>query len=270
MPRPFTVTAATVLAGGALAAVLAGTSAAAGSGSTSGVATATASAAAGTATGTTCPYGTGGCTEPGQQLRQGNSNGNGNNGNGNGNGNGNAQGNGRGNGQGQGQGQGARQGRGMQQGPDAGTHAMLPASGTLTAQQKVDLAAMAEEEKLAHDVYVALAASTGDQRFTRIASSESRHLSAVRTVLQRYGITDPTAGLADGRFADRDTAALYTKLVAQGRASLTAALEVGRTVETMDIADLNRALSGLNAPDVQQVYSSLLAGSRNHLRAFGG
>lgn len=269
MPRPFTVTAATVLAGGALAAVLAGTSAAAGSGSTSGVATATASAAAGTTTGTTCPYGTGGCTEPGQQLRQGDSNGNGSNGNGS-NGNGNGNGNGRGNGQGQGQGQGARQGRGMQQGPDAGTHAMLPASGTLTAQQKVDLAAMAEEEKLAHDVYVALAASTGDQRFTRIASSESRHLSAVRTVLQRYGITDPTAGLADGRFADRDTAALYTKLVAQGRASLTAALEVGRTVETMDIADLNRALSGLNAPDVQQVYSSLLAGSRNHLRAFGG
>src|SRR5664279_2013629 len=57
------------------------------------------------------------------------------------------------------------------------------AQGTLSADQKTRLAGMAEEEKLAHDVYVALAASTGDTRFTRIATAETRHLDAVRALL---------------------------------------------------------------------------------------
>ena len=49
------------------------------------------------------------------------------------------------------------------------------------------------EEKLAHDVYVALVDATGDARFTRIAASESRHLAAIRVLLTRYGVNDPTA-----------------------------------------------------------------------------
>lgn len=153
---------------------------------------------------------------------------------------------------------------------NGGDHAALPASGTLTADQKAALLSMAEEEKLAHDVYVALAASSGDSRFTRIAGSEARHADAVRTLLDRYGLADPTAGKAEGQFADPAMASLYTKLVAQGSVSLDAALEVGRTIERMDIADLAKATAGVTAADVRQVYANLTAGSQNHLRAFGG
>ena len=54
---------------------------------------------------------------------------------------------------------------------------------------------MAEEEKLAHDVYVALAARYPDlMQFARIQRSETMHLTAVRTLLTRYGIADPTTG----------------------------------------------------------------------------
>jgi hypothetical protein len=143
-------------------------------------------------------------------------------------------------------------------------------SGTLSAAQLADLAWMAEEEKLAHDVYIALAETTGDARFSRIASSESRHLEAMRTLLARYDQTDPTAGRAAGEFANEEFATLYGDLVAKGSTSLDAALEVGRTIERMDIADLTDKRAGLSAPDVQRVYASLLAGSENHLRAFGG
>jgi hypothetical protein len=181
---------------------------------------------------------------------------------------------GRGNGQGM-NGRGAgRQGRGPVTGAGmgAGTGADLTnvASGTLTAAQKTSLAAMAEEEKLAHDLYVTLAAKYGNTSFNRISNAETRHLTEVRIVLTRYNITDPTAGKAVGTFATASTQQLYNKLVAQGTASVDGAFAAARTVEKTDIADLNKAKTGVTAPDVLAVYTHLLAGSQRHLVAFGG
>ena len=48
------------------------------------------------------------------------------------------------------------------------------------------------------------------------------------------------------------------------------ALAAGIAVEKADIADLKAAMTGLTAPDVQQVYTNLLRGSERHLVAFGG
>lgn len=162
---------------------------------------------------------------------------------------------------------GSGMGSGMRNGTGMG---VLPASGTLTTQQKTTLAAMAEEEKLAHDVYLALAADTGDLRFTRIATAEQRHLNAVRTLMLRYGVTDPTAGKAAGEFASSSVAQQYSELVAQGTTSLAAALEVGRSIEQADIADLRAASQNLKAADVTAVYAHLSAASAQHLRVFGG
>ena len=148
--------------------------------------------------------------------------------------------------------------------------ANLPASGTLTAAQRTSLAAMAEEEKLAHDVYTTLATSSGDSRFTRIAAAEQRHLVAVRVLLSRYSVTDPTTGTAVGQFRTGTVQSSYDTLVAQGSRSLDAALTVGRTIENTDIADLRTATNGVTAADVTTVYQRLLNGSQHHLAAFGG
>lgn len=156
-------------------------------------------------------------------------------------------------------------------GPAAGTPAPnLPTTGALSTAQRQTLAAMAEEEKLAHDVYAALATRSSDVRFGRIATSEQRHLDAVRVLLDRYGLTDPTAGRAAGSFSSPAVQSLYGSLVAKGRVSDAAALEVGRTIEQTDIADLQRASTGLDAADVSTVYQRLLSASRHHLTAFGG
>ena len=167
-------------------------------------------------------------------------------------------------GQGQrGQGQG-RQGQGRQ-GTPGGTTA---AQGTLTAAQRVELAAMAEEEKVAHDLYLALAARYPTVTpFARIATSEARHLTAVQSMLARYGVADPTAGMAAGEFASQQMQSLYDSLLA-GATTPALALAAGVTVEKADIADLREALSGLTAPDVTRVYTRLLAGSTQHLAAF--
>ena len=52
--------------------------------------------------------------------------------------------------------------------------------GTLTNSQLKTLQWMAEEEKLAHDVYVALDEKFGGVVFERIAASEAKHLKAIQ------------------------------------------------------------------------------------------
>lgn len=146
--------------------------------------------------------------------------------------------------------------------------AVTAAKGTLTAQQKATLVAMTQEEKLAHDLYVTFADKYDVVVFDRIAAAETRHLAAVRTLLTRYGVTDPTAGKATGQFSDAAVQATYDKLLAQGQAGQAAALKAGVTVEQTDIADLTAALDGLSAPDVKQVYTHLRAASQHHLAAF--
>lgn len=184
-------------------------------------------------------------------------------------------GNGSGYGSGMGAGYGPGYGPGMGAGPPAGLQhqrgacpGVVAPSGTLTQAQQTALAANAEEEKLAHDLYTELAARYDAVIFDRIAAAETAHLDAVRTLMTRYEVTDPTAGLEPGRFATAEVQATYDRLLAQGSTSQQAALEVGRTVETADIDALRAALDGLEAPDVQRVYTHLINASERHLAAF--
>ena len=153
-------------------------------------------------------------------------------------------------------------------GPGTGRGLFVATSGTLTAAQRSTLQANAQEEKLAHDLYTAFAARYDDPVFDRIAAAETHHLEALRTLLARYGIADPTAGPALGRFSDPTVQATYDRLLAEGLTGEPAALGVGRTVETTDIADLHAAAQGLTAPDVQRAYEQLLSASQQHLAAF--
>ena len=169
-----------------------------------------------------------------------------------------------------GQKMGQKMGDGAGDGTCDGTGLTDLASVTLTDEQKTTLTAMAEEEKLAHDLYVAFDAQYDATVFTHIAKAESKHLDAVQTLIERYELTDPTLGLEAGQFLTDDTQELYDTLLAEGSVSLDAAMEAGRTVEETDIADLATATADVTAPDVLKVYERLLAGSEKHLVAFGG
>ena len=165
-------------------------------------------------------------------------------------------------------GQGAGMGRGA--GMGAGVNADLTnvASGTLTDSQKSAVAALAEEETLAHDLYAAFAGKYSTPVFTRIANAETQHLTELRILLDRYAITDPTAGHVVGTFTNADTQKLYNELLAHGSASLVDAYAAARTVESTDIADLTAAKAEVTAPDALQVYTNLLTASQRHLVAF--
>jgi hypothetical protein len=125
---------------------------------------------------------------------------------------------------------------------------------------------MREEEKLAHDVYVAL---RGQARvFDNIIESEERHMAAVQTLLERYSLPDPTLGRAAGEFLNADLAQLYGELVMAGSASPSAALQVGVQIEELDLSDLQAALAQPLHLDIRTVYENLALASANHLTAF--
>lgn len=138
----------------------------------------------------------------------------------------------------------------------------------LSEEEIAGLLYMREEEKLAHDVYVALYEQWGLPIFDNIAASEQTHTEAALRLLDHYGLADPAAGRGEGEFADPTLQGLYDRLVAQGSASLEEALRVGAAIEEIDILDLETHLAQTERSDMRQVYENLLKGSSNHLRSF--
>jgi hypothetical protein len=143
-----------------------------------------------------------------------------------------------------------------------------PAASTLSAEEIAGLKFMREEEKLAHDVYVALYGLWGDNIFYQISLSETTHTEAVLALLVKYGIPDPAAGNPAGVFTDPALQALYDTLMAMGAKTQVDALTVGALIEETDIRDIKAQMAVTDEADILTVYSSLLCGSQNHLRSF--
>jgi hypothetical protein len=139
---------------------------------------------------------------------------------------------------------------------------------TLDATEIAGLRFMREEEKLAHDVYVALYARWGTNVFNNIAASEAQHTQAVVNLLSSYGLADLTAINPPGVFTDVSLQALCDMLMARGRVSEVEALKVGALIEETDMRDLEVRIAQTDEALIASVYQGLLCGSRNHLRAF--
>ena len=145
---------------------------------------------------------------------------------------------------------------------------IVDASADPSGDEVAGLLWMREEEQLAHDVYTALDARWDVPVFATIAASEQQHIESMVALLDRYGIDDPAAGNAPGTFTDPTIQQLYDDLVADGSASLPAALAVGARIEELDIADLRARAAASDDATIVSVYQRLERGSRNHLRAF--
>lgn len=166
---------------------------------------------------------------------------------------------------------GGQQGAANQtQGGQGDMAANLPPAGDVDEQEIADLLWMREEEKLARDVYITLGETWSLPVFSNISQAEQQHMDAVGALLDRYEIQDPVGDNGVGVFTNPELQALYDQLVEQGSQSATDALMVGGAIEELDILDLQKAIANTDNADIQQVYTSLNAGSENHLRAFVG
>jgi len=140
----------------------------------------------------------------------------------------------------------------------------------LSDQEKADLIFLREEEKLARDVYLYSFDKYNQSIFSNISNSEQSHINSVISLLNNYGLTDPFEGNAEGVFDDAILQSLYDELTSKADISLTSALEVGATIEELDIHDITTFISHTSNADLLDTYSILTCGSRNHLRSFVG
>jgi hypothetical protein len=127
-----------------------------------------------------------------------------------------------------------------------------------------------EEEKLAQDVYLFLYQKYGTNIFNNIGQSESTHMAAVGSLIEKYDLIDPVDTNGPGVFENQELQDLYNSLVAQGSESLLAAYQVGATIEDLDLYDLAQMLTQVDNQDITLVYENLSKGSRNHMRSFFG
>jgi hypothetical protein len=150
---------------------------------------------------------------------------------------------------------------------------------------------MREEEKLARDVYTMLGMMYPNSAvFGRIDDSEQVHTDKVRQTLSSYGVEDPNTndnlGIFTGEAYGEYFTAKYDALISQAASSELNALYIGALIEELDMLDIqhcpevvleqdngieSEAECGLDytdQPDVQNLYRSLIRGSKNHLRGY--
>ncbi len=138
----------------------------------------------------------------------------------------------------------------------------------LSQEEKDGLIHMRIEEKLARDVNIVMGELWNHKVFLNIQLSEQKHMEAVKRLLDKYSVPDPLTTDSVGVFPDPQFQLMYDQFIQQGNQSLTEALLVGKTIEELDIADLEFQLSFVDNPDIIRVYQNLKAASENHLAAF--
>lgn len=138
----------------------------------------------------------------------------------------------------------------------------------LNLDDKDGLIFMMQEEKLARDVYLTLGTLYKQKMFVNIPQSEQRHMDALKVLFDKYQITDPVADYEVGIFHNEAFRKLFDDLVSKGRNSFQDAMLVGKEIEELDIEDLNKRIKQTDNPDIKIIFSNLIKGSENHLRAF--
>jgi hypothetical protein len=142
--------------------------------------------------------------------------------------------------------------------------------GELTDHEIAELSFLLEEEKMARDVYLELADRWQLPIFAKIAEAEQHHMDLVLKVFTIYGYDNPITDDTIGAFSNGLLAQYFSDFVAKGQLSLIDALEVGATIEDLDLADIYAMLAdpAISNEHIHLVLYNLAKGSRNHLRAF--
>ena len=161
----------------------------------------------------------------------------------------------------------------------------------LDYNEQTHLEFMREEEKLARDVYMELGAMYPDHPiFGRIDDSEQKHTDAVKAMIEKYSLQDPSTNDNVGVFTGENYGWYFTEkfkqLVERASTSELEALYVGAFIEELDMMDINQCPkviveteNGINDitecgkiytdnADVSSLYASLLDGSDSHLEGY--
>ena len=153
----------------------------------------------------------------------------------------------------------------------------------LNSTQQYSLAFMWHEEKLAHDLYLALnEVNPADTLYTIPTNAESKHMQYVEDLVAWYDLNitnvgdynvsysaEELAAMAPGEFAIAEIQDLYDDLYTFGVQDLTTSLQAGCMVEVVDVDDLLMYLTQAEGnPALIDSFTILLLGSYKHYWAF--
>ncbi len=159
--------------------------------------------------------------------------------------------------------QGNGQGRGMGQGGQGngqGQYSSDISATDFTDEEKTRLIYGQQEERLAGDVYKKMFDKYGLETFDKISQSEERHTDSMGRLLQQAGLPE-TTGYGELQ-------STYDALIAKGNLSLKDAIEVGITIEILDIEDIDKTLAETSNESIIRTYEKLREGSINHLNSY--
>jgi hypothetical protein len=142
------------------------------------------------------------------------------------------------------------------------------ATAKLNEEQKAELQALYEEERVAYELYHAFGEKWKLRPFLNIQKSELRHREAVKALMKMHGVDEP-AGAKPGVFPNKELQAIYDELLASGMKSANDALKAAALVEETDIKDLQTVAATTPSEAVKATCDQLIWASKNHLRAFG-
>ncbi|WP_396600360.1 DUF2202 domain-containing protein [Algibacter sp. R77976] len=137
---------------------------------------------------------------------------------------------------------------------------------TVLETDKTALLFMLEEEKLARDTYMYLDNIWSINQFANIQKSEQTHMDAIENLLIKNNIEYSL--LPIGEFENETLQGLYDQFIIDGKTDQASALQIGATIEDLDIVDLQIHINETNNVEIASVFESLRCGSRNHLRSF--
>ena len=139
----------------------------------------------------------------------------------------------------------------------------------LSEDQKEMLFFIYQEEKVARDVYIALAQIyKNENTFTLMQISEQRRVDCARDLCTSYGVeTSDIDESTVGEFESTVLQIFYDACTEKGARSLLDAFKIAELIEITDIDDLEQASIGM-PDDVVSVYENLRRGSLRRLDSF--
>jgi len=93
-------------------------------------------------------------------------------------------------------------------------------------------------------------------------------MDAVKILIDKYGLEDSMKSGEVGVFNNPEFQKLYDDLIEKGFKSKADAIQVGMTIEDLDIYDLEKFMKETSNEDILRVFDNLNKGSMNHMRAF--
>lgn len=136
----------------------------------------------------------------------------------------------------------------------------LPEAQDLSEYEAERLSYQYSEEMVARDAYNYFYSLYWVQTFQNIADSESKHMEAVKKLLDRYGLEAPT-----WYWELQDE---FEALKAEWEKWLKEALEVWVKIEILDIDDIEKTIKSVDNNDIKAVFTNIWWGSYNHMRWF--